>query len=126
MRLRRHGLYCGGVAVGLKDAGFKTVSRQKTLPRPTHLMREIESAALELLRSAWKPPTPVRLLSVTAIHLTDGRETCEQLDLLGEAPEAQERQEAVEDAMAKIRAKYGKDAIAYAKRVDLGKAAQDS
>ncbi|MBQ7713857.1 MAG: DNA polymerase IV [Oscillospiraceae bacterium] len=114
MRLRRRGLYCGGVAVGLKDASFKTVSRQKTLPQPTHLMREIEGAALELLRGAWKPPTPVRLLSVTAIHLTDGRETCEQLDLLGAPSAAREKQEAVEDAMARIRAKYGKDAIAYA------------
>ncbi|MBQ9648433.1 MAG: DNA polymerase IV [Oscillospiraceae bacterium] len=115
MRLRKHGLYCGGVAVGLRDANFKNVSRQKLLPHSTHLMKEIEDAALELLESAWKAPTPVRLLSVTAIHLTDKQETYEQLDLLGAPAETQEKQEAVEDAMAKIRAKYGKNAIAYAK-----------
>ncbi len=115
MRLRRHGLYCGGVAVGLRDNRFRNVSRQKLLPRPTHLMKEIEDAALELLRLAWKAPTPVRLLSVTAIHLTDRQDACEQIDLFGAPPEDLEKQEAVEGAMAKIRAKYGKDAISYAK-----------
>ena len=126
MRLRKHGLYCGGVAVGLKDANFKTVSRQKLLPHSTHLMREIEDAALELLQSAWKAPTPVRLLSVTAIHLTEQQETYEQLDLLGAPSGTQEKQEAVESAMAKIRAKYGKDAIGYARPTEaLGKIAHD-
>ena len=114
MRLRKHGLYCGGVAVGVKDASFKTVSRQKLLPRSTHLMREINDAALELLRQAWKSPTPVRLLSVTALHITDRQETYEQLDLLSAGGETQEKQEAVEGAMAKIRAKYGTGAISYA------------
>ncbi|MBR3560360.1 MAG: DNA polymerase IV [Oscillospiraceae bacterium] len=114
MRLRKHALYCGGVAVGVKDASFKTVSRQKLLPHSTHLMREINDAALELLRQAWKPPTPVRLLSVTALHITDRQETYEQLDLLSAGSESQEKQEAVEGAMAKIRAKYGKSAINYA------------
>ena len=122
MRLRRHGLYCGGVAVGLRDNKFNSVSRQKTLPRSTHLMREIEDAALELLHAAWKAPTPVRLLSVTAIYLTEQQETHVQMDLFGTPPETQEKQEAVEDAMARIRAKYGKDAITYAKRSgDFGK-----
>ena len=115
MRLRRHGLYCGGVQVGLRDNHFKNISRQKLLPHSTHLMKEIEGAALELLRDAWRAPTPVRLLSVTAIHLTDRQETFEQLDLLDASPAAQEKQEAVEGAMARIREKYGKDAIAYAK-----------
>ena len=114
MRLRKHGLYCGGVAVGVKDANFKTISRQKLLPRSTHLMREINDAALELLESVWKAPTPVRLLSVTALHITDRQETYEQLDLLSTGSESQEKQEAVEGAMAKIRAKYGKGAINYA------------
>ncbi|MBE7009676.1 MAG: DNA polymerase IV, partial [Ruminococcaceae bacterium] len=92
------------------------VSRQKMLPHATHLMREIEDTALELLRDAWKAPTPIRLLSVTALHLTESQETYEQLDLLGGASEgAREKQEAVEDAMARIRAKYGKGAISYAK-----------
>lgn len=122
MRLRRHGLYCMGVQVGLKDNKFQSVSRQKMLDHSTHLMREINDAALELIKLAWKAPTPIRLLSVTAIHLTPEEETYQQLDLLGQAPQAREKQEKVERAMDDIRRKYGHGAIAYATPKDkLGK-----
>ena len=122
MRLRRHGLYCMGVQVGLKDNKFQSVSRQKMLDHSTHLMREINDAALELVKLAWKAPTPIRLLSVTAIHLTPEAETYQQLDLLGQAPQAREKQEKVERAMDDIRRKYGHSAIAYATPKDkLGK-----
>ena len=122
MRLRRHGLYCMGVQVGLKDNKFQSVSRQKMLDHSTHLMREINDAALELIKLAWKAPTPIRLLSVTAIHLTPEDETYQQLDLLGQAPRVREKQEKVERAMDDIRRKYGHGAIAYATPKDeLGK-----
>ncbi|MBQ5535508.1 MAG: DNA polymerase IV [Oscillospiraceae bacterium] len=122
MRLRRHGLYCMGVQVGLKDNKFQSVSRQKMLDHSTHLMREINDAALELVKLAWKAPTPIRLLSVTAIHLTPEEETYQQLDLLGQAPRVHEKQEKVERAMDDIRRKYGHGAIAYATPKDeLGK-----
>ncbi|MBQ1742742.1 MAG: DNA polymerase IV [Oscillospiraceae bacterium] len=122
MRLRRHGLYCMGVQVGLKDNKFQSVSRQKMIDHSTHLMREINDAALELVKLAWKAPTPIRLLSVTAIHLTPEEETYQQLDLLGQAPRVREKQEKVERAMDDIRRKYGHGAIAYATPKDeLGK-----
>ena len=122
MRLRRHGLYCMGVQVGLKDNKFQSVSRQKMLDHSTHLMREINDAALELIKLAWKAPTPIRLLSVTAIHLTPEEETYQQLDLLGQAPRVREKQEKAERAMDDIRRKYGHGAIAYATPKDeLGK-----
>lgn len=114
MRLRQHGLYCGGVSVAVKNSRFQTVSKQKLLGHSTHLMREINDAALELLRLAWRAPDPVRLLSVTAVHLTDREETYEQLDLLSAAPQRQEKQERLESAMDKIRSKYGRDAISFA------------
>lgn len=114
MRLRQHGLYCGGVSVSVKNSRFQTVSKQKLLGHSTHLMREINDAALELLRLAWRAPDPVRLLSVTAMHLTDREETYEQLDLLSTAPQRQEKQERLESAMDKIRSKYGRDAISFA------------
>jgi len=122
MRLRRHGLYCMGVQVGLKDNKFQSISRQKMLDHSTHLMREINDAALELIKLAWKAPTPIRLLSVTAIHLTPEEETYQQLDLLVQAPRVREKQEKVERAMDDIRRKYGHGAIAYATPKDeLGK-----
>ena len=70
MRLRRYGLYCGGVQVGIKNSRFQVFSRQTTLDHSTHMMREINDTALRLTKDLWKAPDPIRLLSVTALHLT--------------------------------------------------------
>lgn len=115
MRLRRQGLYCGGVQVTLKDPQFRVISRQKQLARSTHLMREIQAAAMELILSAWKPPSPIRLITVTAIHLTEEGETYCQTDLFAdpEGERRQQRQEKLEQAMDAIRGKFGHDAIAF-------------
>ena len=121
MRLRQQGLYCGGVAVGLRDAQFRTVSRQMRLPGPTHLMRDIYNAALTLTQQLWKAPTPIRLLSVTALYITESADSYQQLDLLaGDAPLRDQRQEQLESAMDAIRGKYGKDAIAFGHREKMG------
>ncbi len=114
MRLRRHGLYCGGVQVGIKDPQFKSISRQKQLRRSTHLMRDISAAAMELIDAAWKYPAPIRLLNVTAIHLTDEAETFEQANLFeGGEEQSSERQERIERTVDAIRGKFGTDAIAF-------------
>lgn len=52
------------------------------LPGPTHLMRDIYGAALELTGRIWKAPNPIRLLSVTALYITDSADSYQQLDLL--------------------------------------------
>ena len=114
MRLRRHGLYCGGVQITVKDPQFRTISRQKQLPRSTHLMKELLEAAMALMDGVWKYPSPIRLLSVTAIHLTAEAESYEQEDLFGQAAARHsEKQERIERAMDAIRGKYGGQAIAY-------------
>ena len=120
-RLRKEGLYCGGVAVAVKDAQFRTVSRQMRLGTPTHLMRDIFEAAQELTRRIWKTPTPVRLLSVTALYITDSADSYQQLDLLaGDAPLRDQRQEQLESAMDAIRGKYGRDAITFGRGGKVG------
>ena len=113
-RLRRHGLYSSGVSVTIRTADFRTFSRQKRRSSPTHLMRDLYRAALELMEQAWKAPEPIRMLTVTALYLTDSADSYEQMDLLGGAAAAHsEKQERLEGAMDAIRAKYGKDAISY-------------
>ncbi len=122
MRLRHHGLYCNGVQITVKDANFKSITRQKQLSVGTHLMKDISHAATELMEAAWTPPNPIRLLGVTAINLTAAPETYEQMDLLsGSKPEQNEKQEKVEKAMDAIRAKFGSAAISYGKAKDLDK-----
>lgn len=114
MRLRRHGLYCAGVQVGIKDPQFKNISRQKQLGRSTHLMRDISAAAMELIDAAWKYPSPIRLLSVTAIHLTEAAETFEQHSLFETAAEAgSEKLEKIERTVDAIRGKFGAGVIGF-------------
>ena len=113
-RLRRQELYAGGVSVAVKDAEFRTASRQTRLTAPTHLMRDIYRTALELTGQIWKPPTPVRALTVTALYVTEEGDSFEQMDLLGGAKRRQDRrQEQLEGAMDAIRRKYGRSAIAF-------------
>lgn len=113
-RLRQQGLYAGGVSLSIKDASFKTVSRQIRLDTPTHLMRDIHRTAMQLAGQLWKPPTPVRAMTVTALYVTEDGDAFRQLDLLGgAAQERSQRQEKLEGTMDAIRRKYGRGAIAF-------------
>ena len=114
LRLRQQGLYCGGVSVTIRDASFKTISRQKRLSESTHLMRDIYQAALELTASAWQEGSPIRMLTVTALHITDAAENYQQLDLLGgDQARRSEKQEKLEQAMDSIRDRFGRGVIAF-------------
>lgn len=113
-RLRRHGLYAGGVSVTLKDVSFKTFSRQTRLDAPTHLVRDIYRAAADLARQLWKPPARLRSMTVTALYVTETCSTFQQLDLLDSTAQAcGQRQEQLEEAVDAIRQKYGRTAIAF-------------
>lgn len=114
MRLRRQGLYCSGVQVTIKDSSFCSISRQKRLESPTRLMKDIQRAAMELTRSAWRVPTPIRMLTVTALHITESAESFEQLDLLGAGRAVSDaRQEKLESAVRAIRDKFGDGSITF-------------
>ena len=113
-RLRRAGLYAGGLQVTVRDPQFHDRSRQTQLPAPTHLIRELTDAAMVLTDQLWRPPSPIRALTVTAIHLVPAGEAYEQVDLFtaGAAPK-KEKLEKLEAAMDRLRGKYGADAITY-------------
>ena len=114
MRLRRQGLYCSGVQVTIKDSSFCSISRQKRLESPTRLMKDIQRAAMELTRSAWRAPTPIRMLTVTALHITESAESFLQLDLLGAGRAVSDaRQEQLESAVRAIRDKFGDGSITF-------------
>lgn len=113
-RLRREGLYAGGIQVTVRDPAFHDRSRQKQLPAPTHLIRDLTNAAMALTEELWIPPAPIRALTVTAIHLSPDGEAYEQANLFDPtAGQRNARQEKLESAMDAIRKKYGGGAIVY-------------
>ena len=122
MRLRQYDLYAGGVQVTVRDPEFRNRSRQKQFPAPTHLMRDLSDGAMELLLSGWKPPSPIRMLTVTAINLASSDEAYEQTDLFDStAPQKKERQEKLEQTMDSIRDKFGRSAIQFGATADSEK-----
>ena len=98
----------------MREAGFHVRSGQMQLPAPTHLIRDLTAAAMELTNQLWKPPAPIRALTVTAIHLLPEGSAYEQVDLFTAAAAPQrEKHEKLEAARARIRGKFGSGAIAY-------------
>ncbi len=120
-RLRQHGLKAGGVKVDIKDPYFKVISRQKQLDTTTWLAEEIAQAAAELIRTSWRAGAPIRMLTITAINLTD-QLFQEQLSLFGADSSKREKAEKMELAMDEVRKKYGSGTIGFASVMsnDLG------
>lgn len=115
VRLRSHGMKCGGVSLAIRDPEFRDISRQQQLDVPTDLAREIAQYAWMLARQCWSMDAPVRALTVTALYLVPANEACSQLDLLGTAQDQKrEKLERLETAMDTIRARFGKKAISPA------------
>ena len=111
-RLRRHGLYASGLQVTIRDPEFRDRSRQCQLPAPTHLIRDLTETATDLVHQLWKPPAPIRAMTVTAIHLVPEGQAYEQVNLFTPVPR-KEKQEKLEGAMEQIRKKYGSGAIVF-------------
>ena len=111
-RLRRAGLYAAGLQVTVRDPQFHDRSRQRQLPAPTHLIRELTDAAVKLVEELWKPPAPIRAITLTAIHLVEEQEAYAQASLF--QPQADTgKWEKLESAVSHIRGKYGTGSIAY-------------
>ena len=102
-RLRAGGVRASTVQVKVRDSGFHTVTRQRTLPEPTDLADPIFRTALELVRPEVRGRR-IRLLGVGAHGL--GEPT--QMGLF--ATEDPRRRKAVE-AQDEIPRKYGTRAL---------------
>lgn len=110
-RLRAGGVKAGTIGMKVRDSGFDTHTRQRTLPEPTDQTEVVWRTALELVRPHTRGMT-VRLLGVAASHLTDRQ----QLSLFG----GDEKQERATRAMDAIRQKFGAKAIQRARLLEGG------
>ncbi len=107
-RMREAGLdKARTVHVYVRDNKLNGFQKQGGLPRPSGNMRDVATAALKLFKEAYSWDNPVRSLGVTASGFVSGGE---QLDMFGDA-EKDERQRRLDDAIDKLRSKYGNNII---------------
>lgn len=132
-RLRRHGVWAGAVQVTVKDAELKTITRQKQLPQATHLAKDLAQSCWQLMQANWNMQKPIRMLTVTALSITDEPFAVQQ-SFFEDAPQPNLKREQLEHSLDAIRQKYGRSAIAPGSilksdlglgRLAMGGAAQD-
>ena len=111
-RMREHGVKCQTLAVQMKDPALKTISRQATLKHPTRLQAELIEQAMKLIHANWRAGAPVRALTLTASHLIPEEQDASQLSLFeDEGAKRREKLEKLEDAVYKIRSRFGSESI---------------
>lgn len=111
LRLREEQMKCLTLQVMVRSPSMKSISRQGRMRAPTHLQKEIVDMAMGLLHENWQNDAPVRALSVTAQQLVHAEEAAEQLGM--DPPQsALKKFERAEEAMQKLRRKYGRSCIA--------------
>ena len=111
VRLRRHGLKAGTLQVTIRDPAFRDLCRQRPLPVPTYLARELTEAAVDIVEKSWGGG-PIRALTVTAQNLLPETEAAEQLGLFDPGgAQRRERLERLEHTVDEIRSRYGGAAL---------------
>lgn len=117
-RLRRHEKWARGVKVELTTPEFKRLSRQKRLPSPINSPAAFRNTAFELIKELNYINKPIRLLTVTAIDLTDspdgGQLTIFTMGASTNENNQNEKDENIAKAMDEIRDKFGKSSIKFA------------
>jgi DNA polymerase-4 len=108
-RLRAHHLAAGAVQLKLRYEGFETLTRQQAVPHQTRESEPIYVAGVALLRKTLAGDRAVRLIGLTAIHLTD----VQQLTLF-DAPDRSDRLTRSIDA---VRERFGEKAITRARLI---------
>lgn len=105
-RLRKRNWICWNVAIKIRSADFTTVTRSKTLRRPTDLGTEIAAVAQSLLDAYGIPPGGIRLLGVKVDSL---QPTEQGIPLF--LDDDTEDNEKVERSMDAIKEKFGDSAV---------------
>lgn len=119
-RLIRGGRRGRVVFIKIRDGDFNTVTRQRTLERPTALARVIYEAAREMFLGLKIPHLSIRLTGVGVSGLVDEEGPGQQLELQlgggvdGEGTPATARGETLQQTLTAVRTRFGEAALAPA------------
>ncbi len=109
-RMRKLNVKGSSVGIVIKDANFKTITRQTTLSAPTNHGGDLLRFSMELLKKNWNMAQGIRMLGVSCSHLVEEGE--EQLSLFTIADN--KKNERLDAAIDSVRAKFGQKAIKFA------------
>ncbi len=124
-RLRQHGLWCNCVSVSIKNDALKTITRQCNIEPSTNLGRVIGKTALSLVESNWDFKIPIRMLTVTAMNLSDHYRGVQlslfDLETQNDTDSADKLQR-LETSVDKLKQRFGNNIISFAstKENELG------
>jgi DNA polymerase IV len=114
MTARKQEKKCRTVHITLKYSDFRSTTRQTTIPA-TSATKEIYQAGCRLLKQNWNKSHPVRLIGIS---ISGFNEDCssDQLSLFDpmESNVKSEKNKRIDNAMDKIRNKYGPEKITIA------------
>jgi DNA polymerase-4 len=108
-RMRELGFQARTVEVTLRDNELLWITRQTTLPRPTHISTELCATAMMLLQANHRWEKPLRSIGIRGTNLVP-MDATRQLSLF-EDEQRRDRAEKLEFTIDDIRRKYGHCAI---------------
>ncbi len=108
-RLRNHHMAAGAVQLKLRYEGFDTITRQAPLGHQVRDSEPLYQLAVTLLRKALSPERAVRLIGLTAIHLSE----VQQLTLF----DAPDRTDRIAQSIDAVRERFGEKAITRARLI---------
>lgn len=106
-RLRRDNRMANVISVSIVDSSFHASSHQMTLLSPTNSTDDIHKAACQLFDELWNQ-APIRNLGIQTSKLADVNSE-RQLNLFG--LDTDEKKARLDNAIDRIRSRYGKEAI---------------
>jgi DNA polymerase IV len=108
-RLRNHHMAAGAVQLKLRYEGFDTITRQAPLGHQVRDSEPIYQLGVSLLHKALSPERAVRLIGLTAIHLSE----VQQLTLF----DAPDRTDRIAQSIDAVRERFGEKAITRARLI---------
>ena len=108
-RLRNHHMAAGAVQLKLRYEGFDTITRQAPLGHQVRESEPLYQLAVSLLHKALSPERAVRLIGLTAIHLSEAQ----QLTLF----DAPDRTDRIAQSIDAVRERFGEKAITRARLI---------
>ena len=114
-KLRKYSLKASGVQISIKDSNLAVKQFQAPLPVTTQCFGVIAEKAFELFVTNYNWYNKVRSVTVRAINLCDYEEPV-QLDFMQDYS-AYEKLDSAEEAMERIRKKYGVDSVGTARNI---------